>query len=172
MEGVLSGTISNYNSSLVDSIVILDITSSIIGKSKVSEKGFFSSKLTNPHLNMVTNIMAPFAVSDSSAYIGVIAGIDIYKDKKKTGVLIKENNLSTIGSSISTFYYSTAHNNIKGILTSGSDYNNSKDNFKCDFTLNKGWTEMTYSRTDSTTISLSNHLTEDLKWIILYMKFE
>ena len=172
VEGILSGTISNYDPSLVDSLVILDITSSIIGRSKVSEKGLFSSKLTNPHLNMVTNVMTPFAVSDSSAYSGVIAGINTYKNKKQTGVLIKKNLLSSIGSGSSTFYYSTAQNNIKGIVSSGSFYNNSKDNFKCDFTLNKGWTEMTYFRTDSTTITLSNHLSEDLKWVILYMKFE
>lgn len=172
IEGILSGTISNYDSSLVDSIVILDITSSIIGKSKVSEKGFFRSMLTKPHLNKVTNVMAPFTVSDSSAYCGVIAGIHVYKNKKKTGVLIKENLLSFIGSSSSTFYYSIVQNNIKGNALSGSLYNNSEDNFQCDFTLNKGWTEMTYCRTDSATIKLSNHLTEDLKWVILYMKFE
>lgn len=172
VEGVLSGTISNYDPSLVDSLVILDITNSIIGRSKVSEKGFFSLSLTNPHLNMVTNIMTPFAVSDSSAYSGVIAGINIYKNKKQTGVLIKKNLLSFIGSGNSTFYYSTAQNNIKGIVSSGSFYTNSKDNFNCDFNLNKGWTETTNFRTDNTTITLSNHLSEDLKWVILYMKFE
>ena len=171
-DGELSGTISNYDSTLVDSIVILDITSSIIGRSKVSEKGFFSTMLTNPHLNKVTNVMTPFTVSDSSAYCGVIAGINVYKNKKKTGVLIKENLLSFIGSSSSTFYYSTAQNNIKGVFSSGSLYNNSEDNFECDFTLFKGWTEMTHCRTDSATIKLSNHLTEDLKWVILYMKLE
>lgn len=171
-EGILSGTISNHDPSLVDSILVLDITSSIIGRTKVSDKGFFRVELSTPHLNKGTNVWAPFTVNDSTAYNGIVAGIYIYKNMKQTGRLTKMNQLSYIGGSSSSFYYSTTQNRIKGSISPYSYDNNSKESYECDITLNKGWTETTFLRTDSTSIKLSNHLNKDLKWVIIYMKFE
>lgn len=171
-EGILSGTISNFDPSLVDSILVLDITSSIIGRTKVSDNGFFRVELSIPHLNKGTNVWAPFTLSDSTAYNGIVAGIFVYKNMKQKGRLKKMNQLSYIGGSGSSFYYSTIQNRIKGFVSPYSYDNNSKESYECDITLNKGWTETTFLRTDSTSIILSNHLNKDLKWVIIYMKLE
>ena len=178
-DGVISGTIVNDSTSLVDSIKVY--SGGLIGKDAVSAVGKFSVTLTVPTLHRYIKLSG-VAVSDSMAMIGNVYEIQTHKAGCITSIVQKSNySADSLGAGMfhSIFIYSDRAFTIVGTHTyspntSEGITHNSKENWKV--TIKKGWTEIidsidSYSKTSNTeTIShtYSSTIPSDLKWKCSY----
>ncbi len=181
-DGVFSGTIVN-DSNRIDSIkfysyfgYINNIDSIILlGKSAVPSTGKFSLVLTNPVLRKLGSLASGVVVSDTTALVGNLYGLEAYKGGIYTGSVYKINyslgvDSTKAGMSVSQFMYSDRAFTIKGTEIHADTYENLKTNYS--ITFKKGWNEIvrrvdSYSKTPTTSTTVetySNTVTSDLQW--------
>lgn len=168
--GVISGTISNYSTTKVSSILFNDKYSS-----EVSSEGKFTCNLGTPELSELSDLSElstlGLVVSDPKAMAVFLNHVpyfnEVHGDLIKTN--ITENMTPGVGAEYSTFIYCDRDITIKG----------NKDGYVSglgvkmifDVKLKKGWNEMvgTIEKVSLTsgemTMNISNNIPSDLKWI-------
>jgi hypothetical protein len=148
--GVISGTISNYTSGSVDSIVAF--YGGKDAKSTVSTNGQFSLTVSVPNLSTVgSSSISGVTVSDANAKTGSVLFFYTYKNGNLSGLLTKSNYSVTssnesetaAGESVSSFVYCDRDLTIKG---TGTETESSTGvtvviSFTYDVTYKKGWNE-------------------------------
>jgi len=173
--GVISGTISNYGVSPVDSIHF-NRTTAI-----VSTVGKFSSTLAIPASSDLHKFEAAtgMEINDINALVCEPINIVAFHNGRG-GVLLKtnasENMTSLDGTSFSVFVYCDRDVALKGSVNGGMDNVGGLDisgMMTYDVKLKKGWNEMILTIeklsmiTGEATIKLSSTIPSDLKWITI-----
>jgi hypothetical protein len=183
--GVLSGTIVNYNSSLIDSLKADYYTSKdFIGKCRVASDGKFSLNLSIPVLEKIGNVEG-LDISDTTALTASLE-LNGYLKDVKVGEIMKSNyttdSLNKVGMCSALMVYVDRPITMKGETSDSESYNGLVETYssKVDLILKKGWNEITntvniYSKTKTninTTVILSNNIGKDLQWIFIQSNFQ
>jgi len=188
-DGLFSGKIVNYDSSLIDSIKVYDssYSSSILGKSSITNDGKFSMTLLIPKLRKIgteIGIMKSLTVSDSTALIGNIIIRTFKRGVWKADLQrcnINMDSVQTAGTSYTYFIYVDRAITIKGTENysySSEEYSKNLT-FICNLKNKKGWNEWVAKiDSDATTktcytfkMSITNTITSDLQWILIPMPY-
>ena len=182
--GAISGKISNWSvgSLVFDSVAAFSWGEGLVelGISEVTTDGIFSINLINPPLYKMGRVSG-IVINDTTAMTGSVVVFQTLKNGSEMGEVIKCNysnsdSLNKVGMSYSQFVYSDRVLILKGTHTE-TDVNNWSDftyvqSTVCDVKLNKGWNEIVdklvaysvTSKAETKTISLTNVITDDLKW--------
>ena len=173
----LSGQISNYSSSKIDTIYAYDY-SAFGARAKVTSVGKFSMVLPIPVKVRKIGTMKGLSVSDTTALIGDL-DLRVFKSGRNTGYLQRCNFMSDsveyAGMVNSMFMYSDRPFTVKGTQRSEySDYGKEYiSTYEYNLTFKKGWNELV-SRIDSYTQSSdtivlkmlgTNNIPSDIKWV-------
>lgn len=168
--GVISGTISNYGVSPVDSIHFNG------SKAIVSTDGKFSYTLSIPKSADLDEIgeTAGLKISDVKALISDPVDIVAYHNDQNGELLktnITENMTSFEGLSFSLFLYCDRDITITGTGSNKGEVMEFTGTMTFDLKLKKGWNEMVFKiekfslTTGDATIKVSNAIPSDSKWI-------
>lgn len=167
--GVISGTISNYSTIKVSSILFNSKFTS-----DVSSEGKFTYNLGTPELSelSVDNTVA-LVISDPKALIKFLDYVPCLNGIEMDGELMKTNitkDITTLeGTAISNFVYCDRDVTIKGTVSGEAE--NVTGSIIYDVKLKKGWNEMVLTIeklsliTGDATMKVSNTIPFDLKWV-------
>jgi hypothetical protein len=178
-DGTLKGVITPYNVDEIDSIKAFDPYNSIdLGEGKVLENGNFSIILSIPPLKKVSDGYKSLN-SDLTASVGSLDSLLAYKNNRIIGYLVRSNYTNytkdSIGMAFSSFIYCDKTNTYNGeseILSPDNSGGYYDKTYKSNFTLNKGWNEVSIILTNvemnglnhALTYSRSNYIPTNLKW--------
>ena len=168
--GVISGTISNYGVSPVDSIHFNG------SKAIVSTDGKFSYTLSIPKSADLDEIgeTAGLKISDVKALISDPVDIVAYHNDQNGELLktnITENMTSFEGLSFSLFLYCDRDITITGTGSNKGEVMEFTGTMTFDLKLKKGWNEMVFKiekfslNTNDVTMRVSTTIPSDLKWV-------
>lgn len=195
-DGLLSGNISNFNSTIADSVVAVDhvvngsdYSDILIAKSIISSEGKFSIKLPIPiNLNKITELGDfgdDVTISDSNAMLGSLS-LRIYKSGIEVGRFynyrISAAYEETIGDVNIDYFYCDRLLTIKGTINSVSGYtiqNNDTIEKRHTFdtynmTFKKGWNALAINIdkktvtgiTTTTNSTISTTIPQNIPWVI------
>lgn len=173
--GVISGTISNYGVSPVDSIHFNG------SNAIVSTDGKFSCTLSIPKSADLDEIgaTAGLKISDVKALISDPVDIVAYHNDQNGELLktnITENMTSFEGLSFSLFLYCDRDITITGTGSNKGEVMEFTGTMTFDLKLKKGWNEMIFKiekfslTTGDATMKVSNTIPSDSKWLYMWVE--
>jgi hypothetical protein len=171
--GVISGTISNYGVSPVDSIHFNG------SNAIVSTDGKFSKTLSIPRSTDLYEIGLTdgLKISDVKALISELEIVPYYNSNSGGGELLKtnitENMTSPEGASLSMFLYCDRDITITGTGSEKGEIMEFTGMMTFDLKLKKGWNEVVFKiekfslTTGEATMKVSNTIPSDSKWLYI-----